>query len=159
MMTYDEVVNLLAFCAVFDQRKADDTDVQAWLMIATDHRWVASAALRVARDHYGSGPDRPRLTPAMISERIRGLRNQAVESFELPKIPDGMLAVDYLAWEREQRAGHVTAQLDRWAATGVEPDRAQPVELGARSLPELIAKAPDHVRAELEAAARKINRR
>lgn len=158
-MTYDQVAELLAFCAVFDQRKGDDLDVKAWQLIANDHRWTPAAAMRIAREHYGSGSDRPRIDPAMITDRIRKLRNQAAESFEAPVIPESLSGRDYPAWLRTQLGEHVDTQLERWATTGQEPDRAQPAITGHRSLAEVIATAPPHVRAELEASNARINRR
>ncbi|MDN5933233.1 MAG: hypothetical protein L0I24_19565, partial [Pseudonocardia sp.] len=94
-MTYDQVAELLAFCAVHDKRKGDDLDVKAWLMVAQDHGWTAAAAFRVAREHYGQGEGRPRLEAPAITDRIRAIRRRAVETFPLPVIPDDVSNADY----------------------------------------------------------------
>lgn len=142
-MTWDDVAELLAFCAVYDQRRGDELDVNAWFMIATDHRWTRDLAFRVAREHYGAGADRRRLDPATVTDRIRTMRGRAAESFELPRIPDGLPAADYPAWLRRQMAAHCDALLDQWASTGEEPPRSlppAPVLVGTRR--ELEAATP-----------------
>lgn len=145
-ITYDEIAELLAFCAVHDRRKGDDLDVQAWLMTATDQGWTASAALRVAREHYGAGADRPRLEPAAITDRIREIRRRAAATFELPRLPDDLPTVDYPAWLRRRRDTHVDALVHRWATTGAEPPAQippgpRPSEVGQRRIAELTAGA------------------
>jgi hypothetical protein len=142
-MTWDDVAELLAFCAVYDRRKGDKLDINAWLMVATDHRWTRDLAFRVAREHYGAGADRPRLEPAAITDRIRHMRGRAAESFEAPRIPDDLSNRDYPAWLRAQLAAHCDAVLGRWAATGEEPPNAlppAPVVVGTRR--ELEAATP-----------------
>lgn len=156
-ITWDDVVELLGFAAVFDQRKADDLDVKAWLAVAQAQRWTPAAAQRVIAEHYSAGADRPRITPAAITDRLRQLRNRAAETFEAPRIPDGLANRDYPEWLRAQRDQHIDALIERWAATGEEPPRAiQAVPERIRSLPELVAAAPEHVRPELAAGVQRM---
>lgn len=159
-MTYDDIAELLAFCAVYDQRRGDDLDVKAWLMVATDHHWTRDVAFRVAREHYGSGADRSRLNPATITDRIRHMRGRAAESFELPRIPDGLPAADYPSWLRGQLAAHCDTVLHRWATSGDEPPRALPAAPPAVTDPEqLVAHAPTTVRGAITSGIRKIRER
>lgn len=144
-ITWDEVAELLAFCAVFDNRKGDELDVNAWHMIATDHRWTAPAAHRVAREHYGAGADKARLTPAAVTDAIRAARRQASDSFRVPDVPDELPAGQYPAWYRARLAEHIDRQLDRWAA-GEDLSRAV-VEPGGGPL--AIEAAPAHLREQI----------
>ena len=144
-MTYDQVAELLAFCAVHDKRKGDDLDVQAWLMAAEDYGWTPASALRVAREHYGIGADRPRLEAPAITDRIRAIRKKAADTFELPRIPDHVSDAEYPAWLRRQRDAHVAALVHGWAETGQEPPVQLPAapppnQLGQRRIAELTAE-------------------
>jgi hypothetical protein len=159
-ITWDDVAELLAFAAVFDQRKADKLDVKAWLGVAQAQRWTRPAAQRVILEHYSAGADRPRIDPARITDRIRTLRSRAAETFEAPRIPDNLPNRDYPTWYRTQLAAHVDALVDHWGHTGHEP----PIERAAaaaiiRSLPELVAAAPEHARQQLADGTRRINHR
>lgn len=127
-MTYDQVAELLAFCAVHDKRKGDDLDVKAWLMVAQDHGWTADAAFRVAREHYGQGENRPRLEAPAITDRIRVIRRRAAETFPLPVIPDDVSNADYPTWLRARRDAHRDALVEQWAETGEEPSTQLPAE-------------------------------
>lgn len=145
-MTYDQVAELLAFCAVHDKRKGDDLDVKAWLMVAQDHGWTAEAAFRVAREHYGQGENRPRLEAPGITDRIRGVRKRAAESFEPPVIPAGLPAAEYPEWYRRQLAEHRDGLVREWGQTGREPSGQLPAgpppnQLGQRRMAELTAGA------------------
>lgn len=160
-MTWDDIAELLAFAAVFDQRRADELDIKAWLAVAQAQRWSPPAAQRVVAEHYSVGADRPRVTPAAITDRLRSLRSHAAESFEAPQIPAGLENRDYPPWLRAQLADHVDLLVDAWAATGVEPARGLPAVAPAtvRSLPELVAAAPEHLRETLAAGVRRIQAR
>lgn len=155
MITRNDVVRLLALCAAADQRTVADEDVTLWQGIGQMQRWTADSARRVVIEHYGQGADRPRITPAAISDRLRKLRSAAAESFEAPRIPDGLPNVQYPGWLRAQLARHVDGAVERWAVDGAEPSRAVPLA-ATGSLRELAAAAPDHVRAEIVAAARRL---
>lgn len=158
-ITRNDVIKLLALAAGADQRTVADEDILMWHAIAQQQNWVPTAAQRVIIDHYSRGADRPRITPATITDRLRSLRNQAAESFEAPVI-SAVQDVPYPEWYRAQLRAHVDAQLERWATTGQEPDRALPfTKPGPGALAELVASAPDHVRAELTAAAQRVTRR
>lgn len=159
-MTWDDVAELLAFCAVYDQRKGDDLDVKAWLMVAADHRWTRETAFRVAREHYGARSGQPRLDPATVTDRIRTMRGRAAESFELPRLPDDLPNAEYPAWLRGQLAAHIDAQLDRWATTGDEPSRAlPPAPVVASDLDQLATRAPIQHRRAISAGTKTLRER
>lgn len=145
-MTFDQVADLLAFCAFHDKRKADAHDVRAWLVVANDRGWTFDAAFRVAREHYGQGADRDRLEAPAITDRIRAVRNRAAETFEYPRIPEHITDAEYPGWFRAQKERHITALVDAWAATGDEPPNQLPAapppnRLGQRRIAELTAGA------------------
>jgi hypothetical protein len=157
VITWDDIAELLAFAAVFDQRKADELDVKAWLAVAQAQRWARPAVQRIILEHYSAGAGRPRIDPATITDRLRTLRGRAAESFEAPRIPDGLPNREYPAWLRAQLAKHVDALVDRWATTGEEPPRSlPPTAPQVGSLPELVARAPEHARPALEHGVRQI---
>jgi hypothetical protein len=145
-MTYDDVAELLAFCAVYDQRKGDELDIKAWLKVAELHRWTTATTTRIALEHYGSGADKPRLEPRMISDELRKLRGKAAESFEAPRIPDGLPNHEYPRWLRAQLARHIDAVTERWAVSGEEPSRSIAPAAGG---PLAIGAAPEHLREQL----------
>jgi hypothetical protein len=153
-----EVTKLLGLAAAYDQRTVGEADVEAWSAAGEVGRWSFAAARRAIVEHYARDADRPRITPAAVSDRIRTLRGQAAESFEAPVIPPELNGADYPRWYRAQLAEHIDGQLDRWASTGQEPDRALPAA-GNQSLADLIAAAPEHVRGELAASAERIRNR
>lgn len=157
MLTHNQTVKLLAFCAAYDQRTNGEYDIQAWQMASGPGRWTYEAAQRVIVEHYSAGADRPRVTPAIITDVLRGVRVRAAESFEAPRIPDGLPNADYPAWLRGQLAAHCDTIVDRWASTGEEPPRGLPAPAkGPVDLPQLIARAPLPVRREIDAGVRRM---
>lgn len=145
-MTWDEVAELLAYCAAYDNRQGDDLDIQAWLDVATDNNWDGLAAARVIREHYGRGGERPRINPAAITDRIRAVRKRAAETFEYPRIPEHVSDAEYPAWLRARRDEHINALVHNWATTGQEPPVQLPTgpppnQIGQRRLAELTAGA------------------
>ena len=159
-ITRNDVVRLLALAAGGDQRTVSAEDVTLWHQIARDQRWTFRAAQRVIVEHYSTGADKPRISPAAISDRLRVLRGRAAESFDAPAIPDQLPRQDYPRWLRRQLAGHVDEVLERWAETGGPIPEAKPIEAPARygGLAELVAAAPAEHRAELTAGARSAGR-
>lgn len=159
-MTWDDIVDLLTLITAYDQRTVGEEDVRAWLLVAQLEGWTPRAAQRAVVEHYARGADRPRITPAAVTDRIRDLRRRAAATFEPPAIPDELPDADYPAWLRAQRDRHIDALIEWWAETGEEP---QPALTSAperiRTLPELIAAAPRHVRHELVSAAARIQAR
>lgn len=167
MITHNQAVRLLAFAAAYDQRTVGEYDIQAWEMASGPGRWSYETAQRVIVEHYAAGADGPRITPAMVTDRLRTLRRRAAESFEMPRIPPGLLDSDYPEWLRRQLGVHIRAQIDHWAASGEEPTAALPSsptsnQLGQRRVAELTAGAfqkipEDHPadRADPEGAARR----
>lgn len=145
-VTLSQCALLLALSAAYDQRTIGDADVKAWHAAATDHCWTWDSAERVIREHYGQGADRPRLEVPAITDRIRQIRRRAIETFELPRIPDGLANSDYPGWLRHRRDAHAAALVHRWATTGQEPPThlppsPPPNQIGQRRLAELTAGA------------------
>jgi hypothetical protein len=159
-MTWQDAQKLLAFCAVHDRRKADKLDIDAWYDAGTLQRWNANAALRVAREYYSAGANRPRLEPPMVTDRLRELRRRAAETFELPRIPDDLPNHEYPTWMRALQAQHVDALLDHWSTTGQEPppQRAAAAAI-VNNLRDLAMQAPSHVRQAIADGARRIHNR
>jgi hypothetical protein len=153
-MNYDEIVDLLTLAAVYDQRTGGEADVRGWHAVAQLERWTAAAAQRVVIEHYSRGAERPRITPAAISDGIRVARRKAAASFVAPAVPDDVAGRDYPVWYRAQLAAHVDRMLDMWAQG--EPIPESPAELeaqrGQRELPEGIdaGTCPEHLREQLE---------
>lgn len=160
MISYNQVAELLAFAAVFDQRRADELDIRAWHQVATRQRWTASAAQRVIVEHYERGADRDRIDPATISDRLRAIRNRAAQTFDAPRIPDDLPNRDYPAWYRAQLAEHVDAALHHWGTTGDLPDPdALPAAEPIRTLGQLVAAAPPEHQQTLADATRRVTHR
>lgn len=158
MITWDEVVDLLAIAAVYDCRIADEVDVKAWLAVGQLRGWTAPAAQRVIVEHYSVGADRPRIAPATISDRIAAVRRAAAESFEAPRLPESD-PDHYPTWLRAQLAAHVDEVLDRWAGHGQDPPRAVIPAQTTTTLDDLAAAAPPQVRAGIREATLRIEAR
>lgn len=157
MIQRNEIVDLLALCAVFDQRTAGPEDVSGWGAVAIAHGWDAAAARRVVIDYYGSGGDKPRLNPAKITDRLAEIRKAAAETFELPDVPPelpiGQTWPEYL---RARRDEHVAGLLARWADSGEEPRALPTGPTVVSTIGQLVRSAPEHVRGDLDEAARRI---
>lgn len=115
MITHDDMIDLLKLCAVYDQRTVGTEDVQGWLLVAQHASWTKRAAQRVIVEHYASGADRQRITPAQVSDSLRTLRRKAAGSFEDPVIPEGFSGGEYVRWYRDQMRAHVDRLMERWA--------------------------------------------
>lgn len=149
-ISHNDVVRLLALAANGDQRTVGDEDIALWLGVARMHRWTAAAAAAAIVEHYGAGADRPRITPAAITDRIREIRRAAAQTFELPRMPDDLPNADYPRWLRAQRDHHVAALVGRWATTGDAPPVEQRVAaLVVRGPDQLADQAPHGVRREI----------
>lgn len=160
MITRNDTVRLLALAAAYDQRTVGDEDVMAWQMASDIGRWTFTAARRVVVEYYARDADRPRLTPALVSDHLRKLRSGAAESFEMPRLPDGLSNADYPAWLRRQRDAHIAAQLERWATSGEEPSRALPVAPAvAADLEQLVTRAPIQHRKAIGSGVRAMRER
>ncbi len=159
VIDWDTMVDLVSLAATYDQRTIGELDVKAWSMAASVARWTDPAAVsRVIVEHYSAGADRPRITPAAITDRLRAIRSAAAESFEAPRIPDDLRGVDYPEWYRQQQAAHIDAAVSRWATSGEMP-RPAAIEPAGNRLAEIVASAPEHVRPALEASMTRIDRR
>lgn len=160
MITRNDVIRLLAMAAGGDQRTVGDDDADFWHACGVAERWTFPAARRAVIEHYSRGADRPRITPAAITDRIRDLRRRAAESFELPRIPDELPNHEYPAWMRALQARHIDALLHNWATTGQEPPAQRDIAAAAvRSVEELAAQAPQHARQAITDGARRIHDR
>jgi hypothetical protein len=160
MITHNQAVRLLAFAAAYDQRTVGEYDADAWRMAGEQARWTYEAVQRVIVEHYAADADRPRITPAMVTDRLRSLRGRAAESFELPRLPDDLSDADYPAWLRAQLASHCDRILERWATAGDEPPRAiqaAPVVVG--DLDQLVTRAPIQFRRAITAGVKAIKAR
>ena len=125
MITRDDMIDLLKLTAVYDQRTVGPEDVQGWLLVARHSRWTKLAAQRVIVEHYAQGAERPRVTPAQISDGIRKARKLAADSFDAPVIPDPP-PEDYPSWYRAQLADHVERKLVDWADGKALPSAPAP---------------------------------
>lgn len=156
-MNHAEIAALLARCAVYDQRTVGRADVEGWHDVAIAQGWTAAAAHRVVVEHYSHGADRPRITPAAVTDAIRVARRAAVESFVVPDAPPRLSAADYPGWYRARRAEHVDRMLERWAGGETIP---QPTAIDHVDRPRALptGAAPSHLRAELERGMARIGR-
>ncbi len=146
MITRNDAVRLLALCAADDQRTVGDEDIKLWHGVGRVEDWTVPAVQRVIVEHASRGADRPRLNPAAITDRIRAVRKRAAETFELPRLPEGLSNVEYPAWLRAQRDAHTAGLLHQWAESGQEPpvqlpSGPKPNPLGQRRIAELTAGA------------------
>jgi hypothetical protein len=160
MISRNDVIRLLAMAAGGDQRTVGDDDADFWHAIALAEQWTFPAARRAVIEHYSRGANRPRITPAAITDRIRDLRRRAAESFELPRIPDDLPNHAYPAWLRTLQARHIDALLHHWATTGQEPPaHPQIAAATVRNVEELAAQAPQHAQRAITDGAARIDRR
>lgn len=160
MITHNQAVRLLAFAAAYDQRTVGGYDADAWRMAGEQGRWSYAAAQRVIVEHYSADSDRPRITPAMVTDRLRTVRARSAESFEAPRIPDGLPNAEYPAWLRRQLAAHCDGHLERWAASGEEPPRAiQAAPAVVADLEQLVTRAPLQHRRAINAGVKAIKAR
>lgn len=82
-----EIGDLLAFAAIYDNRKAADPDVLAWLKAIGDLPY-ADAEDAVAA-HYGETTER--IMPGHVRARVKAMRRERLERAPLPP-PSGELA-------------------------------------------------------------------
>lgn len=121
-MTPDEIIDLLSVVATYDQRTVGQSDVEAWLDIAEDEHWTYPLARRAVREHHRRGADKPRITPAAITDAIEAARvaiRQKVVRTDVsppPELRDDPAAE--IAWKRVYVADAVAVALNHWAETG-----------------------------------------
>ncbi len=133
MMTPDEIIDLLSLAAVYDQRTGGKRDVQGWCLVAETERWTTASAQRVLIEHYSRGADRPRITPAAISDGIRAARHKAAASFIVPDIPEHITGRDYPTWYRTELHMHIDRRLDAWAAGEPIPESTEALSSQVRA--------------------------
>jgi hypothetical protein len=71
-MTPGEVARLLAAAAMFDYRKVEKADAQAWHLVLGDLPF--DDAMEALRRHYAESTDR--LMPAHVRQGVRAIRNE-----------------------------------------------------------------------------------
>ena len=86
-MNAEEAGQLLAFAALYDNRKVSDPDVMAWLKAIGDLPY-ADCDTAVA-GHYGATTDR--IMPGHIRDRVKAIRRDRIARTPLPA-PDPALA-------------------------------------------------------------------
>jgi hypothetical protein len=157
-MNRNNVVDLLSLAAAFDQRTAGEIDVTAWWQVAEAENWTPAAAQRVIIKYYSRGADKPRITPAAITDGIRAARRKAAASFVAPDAPDHVTGRQYPEWYREQLAAHIDRVLAEWAATG-KPISESPTDLGSSSRPALdTSTCPPQLRRQITDGFNRIGR-
>lgn len=85
-MNATEVSDLLAFAALYDNRKAAEPDIMAWLRAIGDLPYADSEAAVAA--HYGETPER--IMPGHIRIRVKAMRAERLARAILPPPPDDM---------------------------------------------------------------------
>lgn len=125
-MNRNDIIDLLTLAAVYDQRTSSESDVRGWHAVATLEKWTAPAAQRVVIEHYSRGADRPRITPAAITDAIRTARHKAAASFVVPDVPEHITGREYPTWYRSQLNAHINQIMDAWAIG--EPINELPVQ-------------------------------
>lgn len=142
MVTRNEIIDLLTLAAVYDQRNADEADVQGWLAVAEIENWTATAARRVVIEHYCRGADRPRITPAAITDRLREAHRKAANSFSEPEAIDGESGREYVERRRRLMREHIARVMDAWATRGESIPEGL-TELEARRERRALTAGPD----------------
>ena len=87
-MNAAEIGDLLGFAALYDNRKAADPDVMAWLKAIGDLPYADAEAAVAA--HYGETTER--IMPGHIRTRVKAMRRERLERTPLP--PPGAEAAD-----------------------------------------------------------------
>jgi hypothetical protein len=127
-MTHAEIVDLMSLAALYDQRTGGESDVYGWHAVAQLKGWTMQVARRVVVEHYACGADRPRITPAAITDGIRAARGKAADSFTAPDVPEQISARDYPAWYRAQLDTHIARVLDEWVTGRPTPESCAALE-------------------------------
>lgn len=117
-MNRNEIIDLITLAAVYDQRTGGETDIRGWLAVAQTEHWTPAAAQRVIIEHYSRQADRPRITPAAITDGIRDARRKAAASFIAPDVPDHIAGREYPHWYRDQLAAHIDRAINNWTSHG-----------------------------------------
>jgi hypothetical protein len=138
----NEIIDLLTLIAGWDYRTVGEGDVMAWLVIAEEEHWTWPLARRAAINYHRRGGDKPRITPARITDAIDEVRatiRRTVLRTDLT--PPKELAEDpraEIAWRREYIQHTTDTALAAWAddqpmptASALEaaPDNEPPPEV------------------------------
>lgn len=86
-MNAEEMGELLALAALYDNRTVGDADILAWLNAIGDLPY-RDADTAVAA-HYGESTER--LLPAHVRERVQAIRAQRIRDAEIPPPPAELL--------------------------------------------------------------------
>lgn len=118
-MNRNQIIDLLTLIAGFDYRTVGEGDVMAWLVIAEEEHWTWPLARRAAINYHRRGGDKPRITPARITDAIGEVRatiRRTVLRTDLT--PPKELADDpraEIAWRRDYVQHAMDAALAAWA--------------------------------------------
>ena len=82
-MNATEAGELVALMALYDNRRASDPDVVAWLKVVGDLGYVDCEAAVIA--HYQD--TRERIMPADVRQRVRDIRDARLNAMEIPEPP------------------------------------------------------------------------
>jgi uncharacterized protein involved in exopolysaccharide biosynthesis len=115
-MTPGEIARLLAAAAMFDYRKVEKADAQAWHLVLGDLDF--DDAMEALRRHYAESTER--LMPAHVRQGVRTIRNERrrpSEALALPsKFEDDMnrqVRMEAGAAQVREVLAEITAHLDR----------------------------------------------
>jgi hypothetical protein len=123
-ITIREMGEALALAAVHDNREVGPVELKVWVDEAREFGWSVSILRRVIREHYATGADRPRITPAHVNDRLRRVRQRALEIFDAdrPVITDGETPDQHLARYRAEREMFANELVGLWASAGTDPE-------------------------------------
>lgn len=99
-MNAEEMGDLLAFAALYDNRKASDPDVVAWLKAIGDLPYADAEAAVAA--HYGQSTER--IMPGHVRQLVKAMRRDRIERGIVPVVAPE-LAGDPGRFRAELRAG------------------------------------------------------
>jgi hypothetical protein len=111
------MIDVLSLAASFDQRTVGETDVVAWMAVATECGWTFSLACRAVLEHYKH--QRTRVMPADVNAILTEARRQAVAAIDTSDLrPPVELRDDpraEVAWIQATHRQLVGQRLNTWA--------------------------------------------
>ncbi|MGO9079298.1 MAG: hypothetical protein ACLQDY_09690 [Streptosporangiaceae bacterium] len=157
-MNASEIGDLLAFAALYDNRKAADPDIMAWLRAIGDLPYADSEAAVAA--HYGTTTER--LMPGHVRTRVKAMRAERLARTPLPP-PPPEVADQPGRYQRiilanvERIADGMSVQRAIGAGKPLEGDPPAEWQQARAALkpPESEAKDPRQIAAEQAAEARR----
>lgn len=158
-LTQQDFQSIIDLVVAYTGREPDKTLVQTWAAQSAIGRWTYPEAARAIHLWASNRGPRDFLEPADVTRTLRVIRSRAADTFELPRIPDGLRNADYPEWLRARRDAHVDALAQRWATSGEEPPGQLPPgpppnQIGQRRLAELTAGAFQTIPSAADVAGR-----